>query len=254
MQLPELLSALRMQGALNALDDLKAIGHHTGEELLLGLLGAEYHYRLARASERRLSSAKFPVCKEWSEIDCSLNPQIAFQEVQALSDGKFLDRRENICLLGTQGTGKTHSLIALGRELCRKGYSVRFFTACSLVNHLEEAKSKQSLSKAMEVLMKPNLLVIDELGFVPFSENGARLLFDVFASRYERGSIAISSNLGFKKWGEVFGSLELTTALIDRLTHRAHIFTYEGQSARLQKAMSMQKAFMETTNKEVTVK
>ena len=210
----------------------------SNEQFLQGILQAEYGYRQDGAARRRLASSKFPVAKEWNEIDASINPQIAFKKVQDLGNGDFIDRRENLCLLGSQGTGKTHSLIALGRELCRKGYSVRFLTACSLVNILEEAKSLHTLGKVMASLLKPKLLIIDELGFVPFSENGARLLFDVFASRYEQGSIAISSNLGFKKWGQVFGSVELTAALVDRLTHRSHIFTFQGQSARLHNAMS----------------
>ena len=111
-----------------------------------------------------------------------------FEQVEKLFDGEFVQQRRNVCFIGTQGTGKTHSLIALGRELCRKGHTVRFYTACELVNVLEEAKRDLLLTKVMNALLKPKLLIIDELGFVPFSDNGARLLFDVFASRYERGS------------------------------------------------------------------
>ena len=138
--------------------------------------------------------------------------------------------------MGQQGTGKTHSLIALGRDLCRRGVSIRFYTACELVNILEESKAQCCLTKTMQMLMKPALLIIDELGFVPFSENGARLLFDVFAGRYERGSIAVSTNLSFDKWVQVFGSVELTGMLLDRFTHNAHIFTYKGESVRFTQA------------------
>lgn len=135
--------------------------------------------------------------------------------------------------MGLQGTGKTHCLIALGRELCRKGFSVKFFTACDLVNKLEEAKAGLGLSRIMKTIQRPQLLIIDELGFVPFSDNGSRLLFEVFASRYERGSIAVSSNLSFNKWDQIFGSVELTAALVDRFTHHAHIHTFDGKSVRL---------------------
>ncbi len=134
--------------------------------------------------------------------------------------------------MGQQGTGKTHSLIALGRDLCRQGKTVKFYTACSLVNLLEEAKAKHILAKEMQALAKPEVLIIDELGFVPFSENGARLLFDVFASRYEKGSIAVSTNLSFDKWVQVFGTPELTAALIDRFSHKCLIFNYQGKSVR----------------------
>ncbi len=223
-----------MQGAINVLTDLEKVSDR--EEFLIQLLQAEKLYREKRAAKRRLSSAKFPVEKEWSDIDPLLNKNIEFAAVKRLGDGAFVKACQNLCLLGQQGTGKTHSLIALGRELCRKGYTVRFYTACELVNLLEEAKAVHNLRQTMQALLKPSLLVIDELGFVPFSENGARLLFDVFASRYERGSIAITTNLSLNKWIQVFGSKELTCALLDRFTHNARIFTYEGESVRLQQA------------------
>ena len=134
--------------------------------------------------------------------------------------------------MAQQGTGKTHSLTALARDLCRKGFTTRFYTASALVNLLEEAKANHTLTKVMQSLLRPDLLVIDELGFVPFSENGARLLFDVFASRYEKGSIAVSTNLSFDKWVEVFGTPELTAALVDRFTHKCTTLTYQGKSVR----------------------
>lgn len=232
-----LLETLKMKGALAALERLNPIADR--DAFLTALLQAEYEDRQMRANQRRLSSAKFPVDKEWSDIDSSLNPDIGFREVQALAGSDFVVKRENLCLMGQQGTGKTHSLIALGRDLCRRGFSTRFHTACELVNLLEEAKAQCCLSKVMQKLMQPSLLIIDELGFVPFSENGARLLFDVFAGRYERGSIAVSTNLSFEKWVQIFGSVELTGALLDRFTHRAHIFTYKGQSIRFAQAKGL---------------
>jgi DNA replication protein DnaC len=228
------LRQLKMKGALEAMDGLERIEER--DPFVLALLRAESEYREDRAASRRLSYAKFPVGKEWCDIDPSLNPGIKFSEVQALGNGSFLEKNQNLCLMGQQGTGKTHSLIALGRELCRKGNSVRFYTACELVNTLEEAKAKQTLRKAMQGLLKPNLLIIDELGFIPFSESGARLLFDVFAGRYERGSIAVSTNLSFDKWIQIFGSVELTGALLDRFTHKSLIYTFEGESVRLKQA------------------
>jgi DNA replication protein DnaC len=229
------LKELKMTGAVNALERLNTIEDR--DEFLKALLQAEWEDRKMRANKRRLERARFPLDKEWSDIDSSLNPEIDFKGVRALIDSNFVEKRENLCLMGQQGTGKTHSLIALGRDLCRKGTSTLFYTACELVNTLEEAKAQCCLSKVMQKIMKPSLLIIDELGFVPFSEVGARLLFDVFAGRYERGSIAISTNLSFEKWIQIFGSIELTGALLDRFTHRAHIFKYKGQSARFSQAM-----------------
>ena len=235
----DLLIKLKMQGALEALPSLKEIKNK--DQYLIGLLQSEMIHRENQASKRRLSQAKFPIEKEWSEIDKDLNRSIDFSTLEKIGKEELITGRNNLCLMGQQGTGKTHSLIALGRKLCRKGITTKFFTACGLVNTLEEAKANNSLSKFMQGLIKPQLLIIDELGFVPFSEHGARLLFDVFAGRYERGSIAVSTNLSFEKWIRVFGSVELSAALIDRFTHRCLIYRFEGESVRLIEAKQRKK-------------
>lgn len=174
----DLLLKLKMRGALSALPSLEEIKDK--DQFLIGLLQAETTYRENQAAKRRLSQAKFPIDKEWSDIE-NLNPSIKFSALEAISESELINKHNNLCLMGQQGTGKTHSLIALGRKLCRKGITTKFYTACALVNALEEAKANHTLSKFMQTLIKPKLLIIDELGFVPFSENGARLLFDVFA-------------------------------------------------------------------------
>jgi len=233
----DLLEKLKMRGALAALPSLEEVKDK--DQFLIGLLQAEKIHRENQAAKRRLSQAKFPVEKEWCDIDKDLNPGIDFSKLEAMDENQLITKRNNLCLMGQQGTGKTHSLIALGRKLCRKGVTSKFYTACGLVNALEEAKASHTLSKFMQGLAKPQLLIIDELGFVPFSDNGARLLFDVFASRYERGSIAVSTNLSFDKWIQVFGSVELTAALIDRFTHRCLIYNFEGKSVRFIEAKKM---------------
>lgn len=237
----DLLQKLKMQGSISVFPSLEDVKEK--DQLLIGLLQAEIAYRESRASKRRLSQAKFPVEKEWTEIDKGLNPQIDFSKLEAIDENQLIIKRNNLCLMGQQGTGKTHSLIALGRKLCRRGVTSRFFTACGLVNALEEAKANHTLSKFMQALSKPQLLIIDELGFIPFSENGARLLFDVFASRYEQGSIAVSTNLSFDKWIQVFGSVELTAALLDRFTHKCLIYNFEGESVRYMEAKKERKRF-----------
>jgi len=229
--LRKLLVDLKMRGSLEAMETISRIDGK--DEFAIALLQAEHDFRHQKILTQRINKAGFPIDKEWREIDPKLNPGIDFKGVQKLGNGEFVRKKENLCLMGNQGTGKSHSLISLGRQLCREGLSVKFYTACALANALEEAKDQHKLSKLMKSLAKPSLLVIDELGFVPFSENGARLLFDVFATRYERGSIAISTNLSFDKWIQIFGSIELTAALVDRFTHNANIFIYEGQSVRL---------------------
>ncbi len=230
----DLLTLLQMKGALEALDHLERISDR--DAFVTALLKSELQDRELRSTKRRLSTAKFPTVKEWSDLDPSLNPEICFSKLQALGSSDFVKKKKNLCLMGQHGTGKTHSLVALGRELCRKGVSVQFYTACQLVTMLEEARAQCCLSKLMQKLLKPSLLIIDELGFIPLTESGSRLLFDVFAGRYERGSIAVSTNLSFDKWTQVFGSVELTGALLDRFTHRAHIFTFKGESVRFKQA------------------
>lgn len=226
-----LLQTLKMYGALEFYNNMSS-DDVTKELLLTELLKSEIERRSSNALNRRLKYANFPYDREWAEISYKKNPKIDFKNIKKLSSGDFINKNSNICLMGAPGLGKTHSLVSIGKDLCRKGISVKCYTACDLVTMLEEAKVNSELSKAMKRVMKPQLLIIDELGFVPFSDNGARLLFDVFSKRYEKGSIAITTNLSFKKWPQVFGGLELTKALIDRFTHRCEIYTFEGESVR----------------------
>jgi DNA replication protein DnaC len=235
------LSELKMNGALNVLDDylkLKLDNSKFGA----GLLKAEIDSRTMRLGYRKMTKAKFPYVKEWQEIKSTHNPKIPFDRLKKFSTGDFANEKKNICFIGTPGLGKTHSIISIGRDLCRKSQDVLFFTASDLVTKLEEAKENKKLVGFMEKLKKTKLLIIDELGFVPFTENGSRLLFDVFTTRYNVGSTAITTNLSFEKWTQIFGSIELTTALIDRFTHNCEIFVFEGESVRFIEARELQKA------------
>jgi len=145
----------------------------------------------------------------------------------------YVDRRENIIALGPSGTGKTHIALGLGLAACQRGLKVRFTTAAALVHDLIEAQDERKLQRLQKQLTSQNLLIIDELGFVPLSKSGAELLFEVISQCYERGSIIITSNLPFDEWTEVFGSERLTGALLDRLTHHVHILEMNGESYRL---------------------
>ncbi len=231
----EELLKLKMNGALDALEDLCKMKM---DNLSFGksLFEAEIFERQRKTGRRKIKSANFSYEREWQQINTRKNPKIQFNEIKKLSSGDFLKSRRNICFIGKTGLGKTHSLISIGRDLCRGEKNVLFFTAATLVTKLEESKVENKLSRLMEKLKKADLLIIDELGFVPFSDNGARLLFDVFTTRYQVGPIAISTNLSFEKWTQVFGSVELTAALIDRFTHNCEIFVFEGDSVRLREA------------------
>ena len=154
-----------------------------------------------------------------------------------LSRGSFVERRENVIFIGSYGTGKTHLAIALGVAACRQGKRVRFYTAAGLINELLEAQAQLRGGKLEASLAKCDLIILDELGFVPFSKEGAEALFTFCSSRYERGSLIITTNLDFIRWKEIFGDEALTGALLDRLTHRCHILEMNGDSYRFKESL-----------------
>jgi len=156
--------------------------------------------------------------------------------VLELARSEFIVRRENALLLGNSGTGKTHIALALGLAACQKGYRVRFTTAAAMVHELIEAKDEKRLLRYQKQMAAYELLIVDELGFVPLSKTGAELLFEVFSQRYERGSTMVTSNLPFQEWTEILGSERLTGALLDRLTHHVHILEMNGDSFRLKQS------------------
>ena len=158
-------------------------------------------------------------------------------KVLDLARGEWIDRRENCCLIGSPGTGKTHLAVALGQAACRQGRRVRFFTAATLVTRLEEAQKAYQLDRFLGHLDKADLVICDELGYLSFSRTGAELLFQVFADRYERASLLVTSNLPFSDWGQVFQGERMTAALLDRLTHRCHIFEMNGESYRFRESI-----------------
>ena len=145
---------------------------------------------------------------------------------------EFVEQRQNVIALGPSGTGKTHVAPGLGLAACQKGLKVRFTTAAALVHELIEAADERRLQRLQKLLLSQDLLIIDELGFVPLSKTGAGLLFEVISQRYGRGSIIITSNLPFDEWTEVFGSERLTGAILDRLTRHVHILEMNGESFR----------------------
>src|SRR5262249_55616270 len=143
--------------------------------------------------------------------------------------GEWIEQRANVCLLGSPGTGKTHCAVALGLAACRLGKRVRFFTAAGLLARLGGGQKPDPLQRVPAQLDRADLLICDELGYLSFSRAGAELLFQVFADRYERRSLLVTSNLAFSEWGQVFQGERMTAALLDRLTHRCHIFEMNGE-------------------------
>jgi DNA replication protein DnaC len=203
---------------------------------LLQLVELEMIERERRSAERRLKSAKFLYHKTLDEFDFAAQPAINKPLVLELMRGDYLDRRENILLVGNSGTGKTHVATALGLAACQQGKRVRFFRVTELITLLMEAREERQLLRLRTQIGKQDLLILDELGYVPASKAGAELLFDVIATAYERNSIVVTTNLPFENWPEVLGNQRLTGAALDRLTHRCHIIETKGESYRLKDA------------------
>jgi DNA replication protein DnaC len=203
---------------------------------LLRLVELELLDRDRRAVERRIKAARFDVIKTLDSFDFLAIPSLNKQLVLELARCDYIDRRENVLALGNSGTGKTHVALALGLAACQKGYRVRFATAAGLVHELLEARDEKRLLRTQKQLAAYQLLIVDELGFVPLSKSGAELLFEIFSQRYERGATLVTSNLPFQEWTEVLGSERLTGALLDRLTHHVHILEMNGESYRLKES------------------
>jgi DNA replication protein DnaC len=200
---------------------------------LLRLVEMELIDRERRLVERRIKAARFPVIKSLDSFDFLTIPSLNKPLVVDLTRGGFIDRHENVIAVGNSGTGKSHIALGIGLAICQRGYSVLWTSAATLVNTLIEARDEKNLLRYQKGLTRVQLLIVDELGFVPLSKTGAELLFDVFSQRHERASTMVTSNLPFDEWTEVFGSQRLTGALLDRLTHHAHVLTCNGDSYRL---------------------
>ena len=186
-----------------------------------------------RKVERRIKAARFPVVKSLDSFDFAVIPKLNKMQVLELARCEWIERRENVIALGPSGTGKTHVALGLGLAACQKGLSVGFTTAAALVSEMMEARDERRLLRFQKQMATHQLLIIDELGFVPLSKTGAELLFELISQRYERGATLITSNLPFDEWTQTLGSERLTGALLDRITHHVNILEMNGDSYRL---------------------
>jgi DNA replication protein DnaC len=210
-------------------------------QFLLRLTETELASRAANAIAARIKQAEFPVLKDLDTYDFSALPQLSKPKVLELARCEWIERKYNCCLVGSHGTGKTHIAVSLGQAACRAGLRVRFFTAAELVSQLETAQKQYTLDRFLGQLERAQLLICDELGYVSFSRGGVELLFRVFADRYERASVLVTSNLPFSDWGQLFHGERMAAALLDRLTHRCHIFEMNGESYRFRESMKSKK-------------
>jgi DNA replication protein DnaC len=200
---------------------------------LLRLAEQELIDRDRRMVERRIKAARFPTVKSLDSFDFAALPSLNKALVMELARSEYIERHENVIALGNSGTGKSHIALGLGLAACQKGLSVGFTASAAIVHELMEARDEKRLLRLQRQLAAYKLLIVDELGYVPLSQTGAELLFEVFSQRYERGSTIVTSNLPFDEWTSVFGAERLTGAPLDRLTHHVHILEMNGDSYRL---------------------
>lgn len=207
------------------------------DRYLLALAEQEVAQREENRKVRRIKAAHFPVLKELADFDFSCVPSLNKQRVLELARGSYLDKAESILLVGNPGLGKTHIATSLALAACRQGHRVRFYNAAGLVNELIQAQDEHHLPKFLATALGHRLIVLDELGFIPLSPTGTQLIFQFCSTLYERVSMIVTSNLRFADWTQVFGDERLTAALLDRLTHRAHILEFTGESYRFRQRM-----------------
>ena len=209
------------------------------DAFLLALTEQEVAQRDANRQRQCIKAARFPLLKELADFDFSCVPSLNKQQVLDLARGSYLPKAEPILLVGNPGLGKTHVAISLAIAACRQGQRVRFYTAAGLVNDLIQAQDEHRLPRLLTTALKQNLIVLDELGFIPFSPLGAQLIFQFCSALHERVAVIVTTNLKFADWVQVFGDERLTAALLDRLTHRAHTRSVEftGESFRFRQRL-----------------
>ena len=237
------LSELKLTTILRQYPSLMRQAKENGssyEEFLLSLTEEELRVRSENRLKRRIKEARFPLLKTLESFDFEAAPGLDTRLIQDLVRGEYMNERRNVIFIGKSGAGKTHLSISLGVEACRRGIRTRFVTGCSLANELIESRTEKLLSRTISKYARYSLLILDELGYVPFSKEGAQLLFQVLAQRHEKSSVIITSNLGFADWTQIFGDQTLTAALLDRLTHKAHIITCNWESYRLRQTLKKQ--------------
>jgi DNA replication protein DnaC len=211
------------------------------DEFLLNLTEVEVQVRKENGCKRRLREARFPLLKPLETFNFDAATDLDVRLIKTLSDCEYTKQSRNIIFMGKSGTGKTHLATALGMEACKRGIRTRFVTGCGLANELIEARDEKLLGRLAKRYAGYGLLIVDELGYVPFSREGAQLIFQILAERHERKSVIITTNMGFGDWTQMFGDPNLTAALLDRVTHKAHVINCSWESYRLKETLKKSK-------------
>ena len=253
-RLRAMLADLKLPGALEAVDGILAqldSGAVTAGEALERLLSAQITLRNNRRLETAMRASRLPAVKTLAQFDFAFQPSLKREQIESLHELGFLTRQENVVLLGPPGVGKTHLAISLAITAAESGRRVYYGTLASLVESLEQARAAGQLARRLRVLTHPALLVVDEIGYLPVSRDGAVLFFQLINARHEQASTVLTSNKGFEDWGAVLGDDVMAAALIDRLLHHCHIVNIRGNSYRMRAHQelwrSMQRADGEAT-------
>jgi len=244
ISLREHLKALKLSSMASGIETHLRQAKESGigyDEFLLDLATTELQVRAENRLTRRIRDAKFPLLKPVETFDLNAVPDLDMRLFRDLCGCNYIKEHRNVIFLGGSGTGKTHMATALGIEACKANYRTRFISGYGLVNELLETRETRDLSRIMQRYSRYDLLILDELGYIPFSKEGSELLFQVLAERYERGSVMITTNLGFADWTQVFGDPIITATLLDRLTHRAYTINCPWDSYRLKQSIKEKK-------------
>ena len=253
----DLLADLKMPGSLEAVDGILSEidgGRIAATEAIRRLLTAQVTLRNNRRLQAAMRSSRLPAVKTLETFDFAFQPSLKREQIESLHELNFIERRENVVLLGPPGVGKTHLAISLAITAAQRGRRVYYGTLIDLITSLEAAQAAGQLARRLAVLTHPSLLVVDEIGYLPINHTGAMLFFQLMTRRYERASTVLTSNKGFEEWGEVFGDDVMAAALIDRVLHHCHLVNIRGNSYRMREHTELYRALQTETDTTETVR